>query len=133
MFDPARFLGIGHQHDLLALAPSGTATAAWALSGHSAAAIFSTTASDTASPPILAKRLKPAADGDEAFLVDRDDVAGIVPAVLGRHDLARRIGLDIAQHDIGPAHMKLGRRRLMPSTGSSLASMPAIIRPTVPG
>ena len=49
----------------------------------------------------LGEALGAAADRDEAFAVDRDDVAGVVPAVYERLQLARAVGGHVAHHDVG--------------------------------
>ena len=89
------------------LRPSGTATAAWeCVRPQGGGDIFHHRQRHRFAAD-LGEALEAATDGDEAVVIDRHDVAGIVPAVPRRHDHARRIGLDIALHDVGAAHMKL--------------------------
>jgi hypothetical protein len=68
---------------------SSTATAAWTSSGQSFCTIISNGSQRDHFSGDLGEPFGAAADGDEAVVVDRDDVAGIVPVVFKRFENAR--------------------------------------------
>ena len=122
---------LGDQHESLALARIGDRRDRRHWPGQSSAAsIFDGGKRDHLAAD-LGEPLGAALDGDEAFGIDGDDIAGIVPAFRWRLDHPRLVGVEIAKHDVRPPHVEpaalidardLLEPRLMP--GSS--------RPTVP-
>ena len=93
---------------------SGSAAAASGSPGQTSAASASTAASDTISPPTLAKRLARPTIDDVSLRADAHDVAGVVPAALRRLDPPVAAGAEIAGHDVRARGRTAGGRRPRP-------------------
>ena len=110
----SRSLRLGDQHQPLAAARIRQGDDGVALSGHAASAIRSAAASDTISPPSLAKRLARPTIVTNPSSSMRDDVAGIVPAISGG------CSISAARPQIARHHVRAAQQQ-----PAALASIPA--------
>jgi hypothetical protein len=103
---PIGVLVIGQQKHLLAFAFVGQADRHHRRSGPKLGGRLLDGAEGDHLSGDLGEPLGSSLDGDEATVVDLDDIAGVVPAVCRRLDAAGGLATIVSEHDVGALHPK---------------------------